>query len=188
MISGDAKKYIVSPYLFSLSMIGMMGMIVCFVLTLFFVAEPFDSENVETGLKTLLPCVLLMLCTLVLYCSGCIADGFSFWGTYQFTQSAVILRAPLRKKICIAYDDLQFAGIDYGMINGKYQFWIYASTAPIPTKYWGRINKLPITASTIRVQYSCEAYNLFSASLPLKLKKELEKGKTVINTYGEGHV
>ena len=183
MISATPQRYRISPYLFSLSVFGLICMIVCCCLFVYFVFWPLREQNLYDTVCEYLPCILFMFSILGLYFAGCILESYCLWGTYQLSKSEIILRAPLRKSIRLAYADIKYIGIDYCIVNGQYQFWIYASSVHIPIKCCGKINKLPISADTIRVQYMDHTFSTLLTILPPELKKELEKGKTVLRTY-----
>lgn len=180
MKSGNPKKYKVSPYLFSLSMTGLIGFLLCIGLIIYFQFASWAGQDLEAFLRERYLSYLFIVGICAAYLIGCILDGYCFWGTFEFIGTGIILRAPFRKKIRLLYDDVKQIGIDYGVVNGSRQFWIYVSTVEIDNKYWGKMIKLPFSKTTVRVQYSPSVLAAFLADLPQQLKKELQKGESIL--------
>ncbi len=175
-----SKKYRISPYLFTLFLIGGIGLLLCYGLTFYFLFPSFQGNSVKQILQDWMPLFLFVLLNLIVLLWGYWLESYPLMGYYYLTKNGITVSAPLRKRITIRFEEIKYIGIDYCVVNGKPQFWIYASKCPIPRETWGHIQKLQFSASTIRVQYSQEAYTLFIEAIPNPLKVELKKGESVL--------
>ena len=121
----------------------------------------------------------LQLCGVGIY----VIEGFYVMGSYKLTEDAIILYAPLRRRIKLAFADVKYIGVDYSLIRGKPEFWVYFSKVPIKQKYWNNIAKLRFTRSTVRILYTPERFAEFISILPPHLSKELQKGVSMLRKF-----
>ena len=177
----QSKKRHVYPYLALLSYILIVIML-GFLLSVFWLCDvrPADFLSIRelpTAAVGYLCVVGLSWLTIIIvfYC-----EAFIYLGRFCLKPDSIVLSSPLRRKICLRYDEINYAGIDYAIVNGQYQFWIYLSTCPIPERFWGKINKMHFTKNTVMVVYSQEVYKDFMKVLPENLQKLLEKGTSVV--------
>ena len=172
-----SKRQFVCPYLFSLFVTVLVLLLICYFLIFYFIFQPPLSKTALDTFIEYLPLFIFLLLVLCLFIGGCLGEMYCLCGTYQFTIDSVVMHAPFRKTIQIYYDEVKCSGIDYDLINGSYQFWIYLSKDYIPPKYCGRVSRLPITESTIRVLYSEGSIKSFISFVPETIKRELRKSE-----------
>ena len=122
---------------------------------------------------------------MLIHLINCIVHSFWYFGLYRVTKTEVTFYAPLRKSIKIPYDSIRYIGIDFGVVAGSRQFWIYFSTEPIPAKYVHKIHSMPVNRKCMRVQYSDKRYQELLNVLPDKQKKELIKAATIVRVYSD---
>ena len=170
----------VSPYLFVLSSFCHIGLLFCVGLTIFFVFSQNETASIALFIKEwwAVFTFLLILYAAFVICIG--MDAYTFCGVCYIDGDKISVRAPFRKKITLHYNKIQHIGIDYGIVNGSMQYWIYISTKAISKEYCHKINKLPFSPTSIRLQYSTNIYEMIIAGLPLHLKKSLEKGQPLV--------
>ena len=126
---------------------------------------------------------MVFLPIIAAYLLGTMLDSFSFWGTVRISGTGVIAVAPFRRRITINFEEVNCIGVDYGVVNGSRQFWIFISKIAIEPKYFRKIHKLPINKNVVRIAYSPKVFEAFLLNLPMPLRKQLEKGQSVIKTY-----
>ena len=165
----------ISTYLFSLSIMTILLVIIpsawmCYLL--------WRTDDIY-GFCAII--AVLMLIHLI----NCIVHSFWYFGLYRVTKTEVTFYAPLRKSIKIPYDSIRYIGIDFGVVAGSRQFWIYFSTEPIPAKYVHKIHSMPVNRKCMRVQYSDKRYQELLNVLPDKQKKELIKAATILRVYSD---
>lgn len=173
----------ISPYIHTLSIIGLVGFLLCICFTIYFQSAKFWDKGLYYVLHEYWETFLYMLILCVGYIVATAFDSFSFWGKVRFNNTQVVATAPMRKRIKMLYNEIQYIGIDFGVINNSRQFWIYISKTPIEPRFFRKIHKLPINQNTIRLEYSEKAYNALLSELPLHLRKQLEKGQSIIRIY-----
>ncbi len=171
-----SKRYFVYPYLFSLSVIGLVFLAVGYCITVYCIFAPPLNKSVWGVFVEYLPVFIFLLAVLILYFCAYSKEMYLYFGTYKLSSDAIHLYAPFRRTIIIPYDEVRCSGIGYDVINGSYQFWIYLSKCPIAKCYWGDFSKLPITHSTVRVQYSKKAFQGFMNVAPESIRNDLQKG------------
>ena len=76
-----------------------------------------------------------------------------------------------------------YIGIDFGLLNGKKQFWIYFSIDPVPLAYYHNILKAKPSKTYMRVQYSTEVYNLLIENTPIGISQQLRKSYSTVLLY-----
>lgn len=81
------------------------------------------------------------------------------------------------------YGDMHHIGIDYGLLEGRKQFWIYFSKTPIPTKCYHRINRMKPSRSFMRVQYCKKTYERLVANTPPQISNQLRKCYSTIRLH-----
>ena len=113
----------------------------------------------------------------------CIVNSFWYFGLYRVNDTGISFYAPFRRSIHIQYHDIAYIGIDFGVVSGSRQFWIYFSTEPIPAKYVHKIHGLPLNRKYMRVQYSDKRFEELLCVLPEKQKRALSKAATILRVY-----
>ena len=127
----------------------------------------------------------IMAVIMLVYLINCIIHSFWYLGLYRLKDRGISFYAPLRKSIHVPYDSIRYIGIDFGIVSGSRQFWIYFSTEPIPAKYVHKIHGMPVNRKCMRVQYSDKRYQELLNVLPDKQKKELIKAATILRVYSD---
>lgn len=170
------KRFIthpISPYLFSLSIIIILLLVlpsawVCYLLR--------GTNDVYTF------CIIMAVLILI-YLINCFIHSFWYLGLYQLKDVGISFYAPLRKSIHLPYDSIRYIGIDFGVVSGSRQFWIYFSMEPIPAKYVRKIHGMPVSQKCMRIQYSDKRFQELLNVLPNKQKKELIKAASILRVY-----
>lgn len=165
----------ISTYLFSLSimtflLLSLPSAWVCYLLR--------GTDDVFTFCS-------IMAVIMLVYLINCIIHSFWYLGLYRLKDRGISFYAPLRKSIHVPYDSIRYIGIDFGIVSGSRQFWIYFSTDPIPAKYVHKIHGMPVNRKCMRVQYSDKRYQELLNVLPDKQKKELIKAATILRVYSD---
>ena len=166
----------ISTYLFSLSimiflLLSLPSAWVCYLLR--------GTDDVDTF------CTIMAVIILV-YLINCIIHSFWYLGLYRLNDGGISFYAPLRKSNHFPYDSIRYIGVDFGVVAGSRQFWIYFSTEPIPAKYVHKIHGMPVTRKCMRIQYSDKRFQELLNVLPDKQKKELIKAAIILRVYS-GH-
>ena len=110
---------------------------------------------------------------------------FEYVGIWKAKANGIFVTSLLGIGFTINYEDMKYIGIEYGIINGAKQFWIYISNHPIESKYLHHINYMPIRRDCLRIQYSKAVFNELLGVLPPILKKQLERSYSVIRLHKE---
>jgi hypothetical protein len=74
-------------------------------------------------------------------------------------------------------------GVDYGLLDGRKQFWMYFSKTPIPAMYYHRINRMKPSRSFMRVQYCKKTYERLVANTPPQISNQLRKCYSTIRLH-----
>ena len=173
MKSTKARIHLRDPYLFSLSMFA-ITMITCATYAgCFFFKHTYVEED------------YLLICFIwgglyVVCCSGFIIGGYLFLGIFQITATHIVLFAPFRRPICLQYEEITDIGIDFAVVNGSRQFWIYLSKDKLPVKFIHKLNHMPINKDQVKIQYTLRVCNELLKVLPPKLGKRLENSKAIL--------
>lgn len=81
------------------------------------------------------------------------------------------------------YGDMHHIGVDYGLLDGRKQFWMYFSKTPIPAMYYHRINRMKPSRSFMRVQYCKKTYERLVANTPPQISNQLRKCYSTIRLH-----
>lgn len=172
----------VSPYTYALGVVGSIMLLGVCGLCFYLLNQWAEREMWERAVFA-----VCMLSPMVIYFVVFVIEAYLFWGKYRLEQDAVVLRAFLRKEIRMAYADIRYIGSGYIVVNGGYQFWIYISKQPVDTSCLkGRVNKLPISEETIRIQYRPEVVKELMDVLPPDLREKLEESEKTIQMVKVG--
>ncbi len=172
----------VSPYTYALGVFGSIMLLGICGLCFYLLDQWAEREMWERAVFA-----VCMLSPAPIYFVGCVMEAYLFWGKYRLEQDAVVLSAFLRKEIRMAYADIKYIGAGYVVVNGGYQFWIYISKQPVDISCLkGRINKLPMSAETIKIQYRPEVVKELMCVLPPDLREKLEESEKTIQMVKVG--
>lgn len=151
------KKFLVSSYLYSLSVLGFVGLILCIFLTVYFLAISCN-EHISVFFKSYSVVFIFLGCLVAVYLLVCAKNAYEFWGAVEVTEEELILSAPLKRSLRFRYADIVDIGMDYGWVTVNRQYWIYVGKKQIPHTYCHRINRLPINQEFIRFQFSEDVF------------------------------
>lgn len=105
------------------------------------------------------------------------------WATIVEIQEDRLLFKALFTRRSFYYKDMRYIGVDYGVLQGSKQFWIYFSEKEIPMKYYHQIIRLKFTKDCMRVQYYKKAYNKLVEHTPPEISKQLRKCYSTVLLY-----
>lgn len=105
------------------------------------------------------------------------------WATIVEIQEDRLLFNALFTRRSFYYKDMHYIGVDYGVLQGSKQFWIYFSEKEIPMKYYHRITRLKFKKDCMRVQYYKKAYNKLVEHTPPEISKQLRKCYSTVLLY-----
>jgi len=103
---------------------------------------------------------------------------------YRINEKCISFYAPFRKSVHIQLDTIQYIGIDFGIVSGTRQFWIFFSTKPIPAELIHKIHKIPFNKNFMRIQYTKKKYEELLGFLPETKRKDFIKAATILRIYG----
>ena len=121
---------------------------------------------------------LILINLILLFCLG-----YEVFGIMRIEDDGLLFRAPFRKRVKMAYSDIKYMGIDYGLLSLTKQFWIYFGSEPLPMKYRHRINKMKMNGKIMRIQYNQDVFDALVAQMPRDLSKRLGKCYSTIRLY-----
>lgn len=96
------RHFRVSPYLFQLIIFGIVGILLCSVLTIFFLFAQSDCSLYDFLTENLLS-VGIVLCPLLVFFAVCINNSYEYFGYVEITDSNLICYAPFRKPLVFQY-------------------------------------------------------------------------------------
>ena len=102
-------------------------------------------------------------------------------GALQVTLLVAVIYLALL--VTFYYGDMHHIGIDYGLLDGRKQFWMYFSKTPIPAMYYHRINRMKPSRSFMRVQYCKKTYERLVANTPPQISNQLRKCYSTIRLH-----
>lgn len=121
--------------------------------------------------------------SLLLVLVGLVGNAYTFYGFFSIGTDYIQISAFPRKTYRLDFSDVQIIGIDYDIISGKKQFWIYFSKKVIPMKYYHRMLKLPYSKDVIKISFSKKRFDILMKCLPERLKKDLGRSYSTIRLY-----
>jgi len=141
----------------------------------------YEVRHIEDAYKV----YIFFICLISVYLINCFIHSFWYFGLYRLSNTGISFYAPFRKSINLPYSSIRYIGIDFGVVSGSRQFWIYFSTEPIPAKYVHKIHGMPVNRKCMRIQYSDKRFQELLNVLPDKQKKELIKAATILRVYSD---
>jgi hypothetical protein len=166
--------YFVNPYVFSLSCLGIIGMTLVMLQSIYFISV--SDWDYQINLTIVLVLALCIVACLV----GFLLDAHELLGIIKFDKTEFIVMAPFRKAFCFPYSEIADIGIDYGYLSTGVQFYIYIGKKKIPQQYCHRINRLPFSKEYARIQYSEAVFALLLERIPGNMKKPFYNSQTVL--------
>lgn len=177
--------FFISPYVFSLSVIGLIGISFCTLGSFYFLIRQCASG--EDGFllsvqENWLSFVVISLPFFV-YWIVIFLNAYEFLGYLRICDTEIAFCAPFRKTYRLDYEAIKDIGIDYGCLTVNRQFWIYFGKKRIPSQYVHRINRLPMNQDFMRIQYTPNVLNALCNSLSCQLSKQLQNSKSILRVY-----
>lgn len=171
------KKYVISPYNFSLACVFLtLLMIIEGILVYFTLTSPKES-GMMNAFYFCTACVLFLL-TVLLH------NGYEFFGVMEILSDRLVFRAPMRKAIVFCFEEIADIGIDYGVISGMRHFYIFIGKSKISHNFTHRITRLRFSDEAMRIQYRRIIFDALLQVLPQKtLGKQLIKNESVIRLF-----
>ena len=174
----NTATHLVAPHLFLLSALSII------LITFAAYAGCFLLKDAYVETDYWLIC-LIWVCLYIFCCTMFFLGGFLYLGAFQIQDTQILLFTPLRKRICLEYDEISDIGIDFAVINGRRQFWIYLCKDRLSEQYVHKLQHMPINGNQIKLLYTPLIYNELLSALPQALKKRLENSKTILQVYDE---
>lgn len=178
------KTFINNPYLYILSVFLLIGSI-CYTVFMIYACYIGPSRLFESFRQSFeqptefFKFILLIAIPIVSILLVIIIDRYEYWGIVKITDDYLeICALGLTRRLY--YQEISHLGIDYDIVGGKRQFWIYFSRVPIPMEYYHRITRLKYTKDTFRIKYNRQVYESLLHYLPPKLSRELGKHYSVV--------
>lgn len=110
--------------------------------------------------------------------------GYECFGIVEIYSDKLVFRAVFHKTRIFLLSEICDVGIDYGVISGIKQFWIYFSKEKVDSRYVHNILRLPYSCTTMRVQYSKKVYDALMQDICCdKIRNKLIKSQSIISFY-----
>lgn len=130
------KKYLISPYNFSLVCVFLALVLLGNILMFSFWISKAQGlsllEALELGEAFGFFFTLALTLVLVIVF---LRNAYEYFGTIQIYHDKVVFRTVFRKARTFLYSELKDVGIDYGTASGAKQFWIYFGKEKIGAQY-----------------------------------------------------
>jgi hypothetical protein len=78
---------------------------------------------------------------------------------------------------------MKYIGIDYSLIEGRPEFWIYFSTNPVPVEYTHKIAAYRINKGFLCILYTPKNYELLIRNTPPEISRQLRKCYSTVLAY-----
>lgn len=172
------KRFLNSPYMFILCTLANIGFIVA-------AAGLYYIQLLQNGFDMKSLFKMPLYAHLLIWISLLSVEAAMFWNRYEYFGILLIKENCLEFRTLLAhryfyYDDIHFIGIDYGVIQGQKEFWIFYSKEPIPFEYYHNMQRVKYTKKTMRSRFSEELFASLCYYLPNPLSKELARQYSVI--------
>ena len=170
------ERLVAAPHTFMLSVLLMISIPAAYAIMLISHQESIGAFlRVPGALQvTLLVAVIYLALLVTLFCTR-----YQWAAVAEICEDRIVFWALFTHRT-FYYGDMHHICIDYGLLDGRKQFWMYFSKTPIPAMYYHRINRMKPSRSFMRVQYCKKTYERLVATL---LFKEPSFG-TWVHTWG----
>lgn len=166
--SGCKCTHIVNPYLFIMSFLLLA---VSTAATIYVTSiSPDETGWILVGMEVALYIAVL-------------SGSWEYFSSFKIQENGLRFAAPFRRTIFISYEKMVEVGIDFGMLSGQREFWIYFATEPIPKEYRNRINRLKMSRDCLRIRFRQDVYNDLLHRTPKEISKQLSRSYSVIRAY-----
>lgn len=179
------KKYLISPYNFSLVCVFLALVLLGNILMFSFWISKAQGlpllEALELGEAFAFFFTLALTLVLVIVF---LQNAYEYFGTIEIYPDKVVFRTVFRKARTFLCSELKDIGIDYGTASGAKQFWIYFGKEKIGTQYTHNILRLPYSSRAMRVQYRKEVYEALLDSISdVDIEKRLRSSYSTIRLF-----
>lgn len=175
--SNKNLRFLGTPYLFILIVLLLLGCLVAF--SCLIVPMSLDGTIAQTntliGLSVVVIPFLILLVVLFII-------RFEWCCFVEIQKERLLFKAFLTQR-SFYYRDMKYVGIDYGVLGGEKQFWIYFSKNPVAMKYYHNITRLKFKKDCMRVQYSKKVYEKLIRNTPSEVSQKLRNCYSVILLY-----
>lgn len=141
------ERLVAAPHTFMLSVLLMISIPAAYAFMLIYHQESIGAFlRVPGALQvTLLVAVIYLALLVTLFCTR-----YQWAAVTEICEDRVVFRALFTHRT-FYYSDMHHIGVDYGLLDGRKQFWMYFSKTPIPAMYYHRINRMKPSRSFMRV-------------------------------------
>ncbi len=132
------ERLVAAPHTFMLSVLLMISIPAAYAIMLISHQESIGAFlRVPGALQvTLLVAVIYLALLVTLFCTR-----YQWAAVTEICEDRVVFRALFTHRT-FYYSDMHHIGVDYGLLDGRKQFWMYFSKTPIPAMYYHRINRM----------------------------------------------
>lgn len=171
------ERLVAAPHTFMLSVLLMISIPAAYAIMLISHQESIGAFlRVPGALQvTLLVAVIYLALLVTLFCTR-----YQWAAVAEICEDRIVFWALFTHRT-FYYGDMHHIGIDYGLLDGRKQFWMYFSKTPIPAMYYHRINRMKPSRSFMRVQY---AKRLMKGWWQIRRRKSAISFESVIRRYG----
>ena len=173
------ERFVAAPHTFMLSVLLMISIPAAYAIMLISHQESIGAFlRVPGALQvTLLVAVIYLALRVTLFCTR-----YQWAAVTEICEDRVVFRALFTHRT-FYYSDMHHIGVDYGILDGRKQFWMYFSKTPIPAMYYHRINRMKPSRSFMRVQYCKKTYERLVANTPPQISNQLRKCYSTIRLH-----
>lgn len=173
------ERFVAAPHTFMLSVLLMISIQAAYAIMLISHQESIGAFlRVPGALQvTLLVAVIYLALLVMLFCTR-----YQWAAVTEICEDRVVFRALFTHRT-FYYSDMHHIGVDYGLLDGRKQFWMYFSKTPIPAMYYHRINRMKPSRSFMRVQYCKKTYERLVANTPPQISNQLRKCYSTIRLH-----
>ncbi len=175
----EKLQFKATPYTFTLSILLVISFPATYMCMLMATHESLTSFLLISGARQI---TLFLVALYLILLATLFAMRYQWAATAEICTDKMVFRAFFTRRI-LYYRDIRYVGIDFGLLSGKKQFWIYFSTDPIPHTYYHNILKAAPSKTYMRVQYSREVYSLLVENTPAEISKQLRKSYSTVLLY-----
>lgn len=119
--------------------------------------------------------------SLVIFCTIFI-NRYAMVSVVEIYEDRIDLCALLTRR-SYYFCDINHIGVDYWLMQGEPEFWIYFSKEPVPMKYYHKINTHLNTKTFCRILYIPKNYNLLIQNTPPEISRQIRKCYSTVLAY-----
>lgn len=172
-------QFAATPYMLTLSILLIISFPASYMFMLIAIHESLECFLQDPGALQL---TLLLLSLYIVLLVTLFAIRYQWAAIAEICADNIVFHALFTRRI-FHYRDIHYIGIDFGLLNGKKQFWIYFSIDPVPLAYYHNILKAKPSKTYMRVQYSTEVYNFLIENTPIGISQQLRKSYSTVLLY-----